>query len=72
MGNNAQAKPTLEHPTFKLVKDAFPQARLRGTEFRGQSTLLVEPADLHAVLQFLRDTGGYNFLSDVAGVDYLH
>lgn len=63
----------LDHPTFKLVKAAFPAARFRATEFRGQSTLITEPRDLHAVLKFLRDDPGaaYNFLCDVIGIDYL-
>lgn len=67
------AKPNLDHPTFAIVKEAFPGITLRGTEFRGQSTLIVEPGDLHRVMQFLRDDPrcDYNFLSDVIGVDYL-
>ena len=67
------AGPTLDHPTFALVKAAFPGARFRGTEFRGQSALIVEPGDLHRVMQVLRDDErcAYNFLSDVIGIDYL-
>lgn len=66
--------PTLDHPTFALVKQTFPGTKFRGTEFRGQSTLIVEPSDLHAVLAFLKTSAGgeYNFLSDIAGVDYLN
>lgn len=65
--------PNLDHPTFPIVKQAFPDRRLRATEFRGQSTLIVEPKDLHAVLAFLKDDERtrYNFLSDVLGIDYL-
>lgn len=64
--------PNLEHPVFKAVKAAFGGKRLRGTEFRGQATLIVEPADAHAVLAFLKtsEACGYDFLSDVTGVDY--
>lgn len=64
---------TPEHPTFAVVRAAFPKARLRATEFRGQSTLIVDPADLHEIMRFLRDDPrtAYSFLSDVAGVDYL-
>jgi NADH-quinone oxidoreductase subunit C len=63
----------LDHPTFASVKRAFPGKVLRGTEFRGQSTLIVEPADLHGVMAFLRDDPStrYNFLSDIVGIDYL-
>lgn len=66
-------QPNLDHPTFAAVKGAFPDKRFRATEFRGQSTLIVEPEDLHDVLAFLRDDEAcrYNFLSDVIGVDYL-
>ena len=66
------ATVTLDHPTFAAIKARFPGAKLRGTEFRGQSTVIVEPGDLHPVLLFLRDGGGYNFLSDVMGIDYLN
>lgn len=66
-------KPNLDHPTFAVLKAAFPDVRFRGTEFRGQSTLIVEPSDLLRVMRFLRDDErcAYNFLSDVAGIDYL-
>jgi len=68
----AETTVTLDHPTFAAVKAGFPGARFHGTEFRGQSTLITEPGDLHRVLAFLRDERGYNFLSDVMGVDYLN
>jgi len=64
--------PTLDHPNFKAIKEAFPSAKLGGTEFRGQSSLLVEPKDAHAILEFLKTTRGYDFLADLAGVDYLN
>lgn len=65
--------PTLNHPSLPHVKAAFPDAKLRATEYRGQTTIVVEPSDLHAVLLFLRDDErcGYDFLSDVVGIDYL-
>jgi NADH-quinone oxidoreductase subunit C len=67
------SKPNLDHATFPLVRQAFPGIRLRATEFRSQSTLIVEPGDLHAVLAFLKsdERTRYNFLSDVLGIDYL-
>src|SRR5688572_26061725 len=64
--------PTPDHPTLKLAKEAFPSKRFRATEFRGQSTLIVEPADLHEVMAWLKKSRGYNFLSDVGGIDYLN
>jgi NADH-quinone oxidoreductase subunit C len=71
---NAQGPVNLDHPTFALVKRAFPGKKFRATEFRRQSTLIVEPADLHEVMAFLRDNADtrYDLLSDVAGFDYLN
>ncbi len=70
----AQTKPNLEHPIFQIVKDAFRASRFRATEFRGQSTLIVEPADLHRVMSLLKGDPrcDFNFLSDVIGIDYLN
>ncbi|GJQ28148.1 MAG: NADH-quinone oxidoreductase subunit C [Phycisphaerae bacterium] len=67
------AAPVLDHPMFAVVKAAFPGVGFRGTEFRGQSTLIVPSGDLHRVMAFLRDDPrcAFNFLSDVVGVDYL-
>jgi NADH-quinone oxidoreductase subunit C len=64
----------LDHPTFAIVKQAFPGKKFRATEFRGQSTLIVEPGDLHEVLAFLRDDPRtrYDMLADVIGLDYLN
>jgi NADH/F420H2 dehydrogenase subunit C len=47
--------------------------RLLATEFRGQSTLVVPPKDVHDVLRYLRDDPecDYNFLVDVTAADYL-
>ncbi len=72
--SESRAKPNLDHPTFKAVKEAFPGKRLRGTEFRNQPTLIVEPGDLHEVMAFLKDDAStrYDFLSDVIGIDYLN
>jgi len=69
----SEQRPALDHPTFAIVKGAFPDRRLRGSEFRGQALLVVEPSDLHEVLTFLKsdERCGYNFLSDVIGIDYL-
>lgn len=57
---------------FARVKAALPGRKLRGTEFRGQATLIVEPGNLVAAMTFLKNEGGFNFLSDVTGVDYLN
>ena len=67
------AAPTLDHPTLPLVKAAFSGVKLKATEFRGQTMLIVPAEHLHAVMRHLRDDPAcdYNFLSDVAGIDYL-
>lgn len=66
--------PTLDHPMFAVVKAAFPEAAFRGTEFRGQSTLVVAAAEAHRVMAFLRNDPrcAFDFLSDVVGIDYLN
>lgn len=66
------ASPNLDHPTLPLVKAAFPDVGLKGTEFRGQTTLIVPPGDLHKVMRYLRDDPecDYVFLADVVGIDY--
>src|ERR1700675_3428419 len=37
----------------------------------GETTLVVDPARLVEACSFLRDKHGFNFLSDIAPVDYL-
>jgi NADH-quinone oxidoreductase subunit C len=41
-------------------------------EYAGETTVVVAPADIPAVMRFLRDTPGliFNFLSDISSVDY--
>lgn len=67
------AKFNLDHPTLPLIKAAFADRKFFATEFRGQTTLVIEPADLHEVLAFLRsdEQCAYDFLSDITGIDYL-
>ncbi len=65
--------PHLEHPTFAAVKARFPGSKFKATEFRGCSTLIVPPAELHEVMAFLKSDAAtrYEFLSDITAVDYL-
>ena len=65
--------PVLDHPALAIVKERFPAKKLRATEYRGCTTLIVEPADAHEILAFLRDDPRmkFDFLSDVCGIDYL-
>ena len=44
---------------------------LQKTEFRGETSLTVESAKIAEVCLFCRDTLGFNFLSDLSGVDHL-
>jgi NADH-quinone oxidoreductase subunit C len=64
----------LDHPTFKVVKEAFPGKKFMATEFRGQSSLIVQRGDLLEVMRFLKtdQRTGYDLLSDVGGIDYLN
>jgi NADH-quinone oxidoreductase subunit C len=69
--------PQLDHPTLPHVKADFvrgDERKLLATEFRGQTTVVVEPGDLHDLLAFLKDDDrcAYDFLSDIAGIDYLN
>jgi NADH-quinone oxidoreductase subunit C len=54
------------------VQSAFPDAVIDIVEFRGEITLVVDPSRIPEIAAYCRDTAGleYNFLSDVAGVDY--
>ncbi|MEM6458960.1 MAG: NADH-quinone oxidoreductase subunit C [Planctomycetota bacterium] len=68
--------PNLDHPSLPRIKDGFSQAEPRrplyATEFRGVTTLVVEKPHLHDLLAFLKNDDGcaYDFLSDIAYVDY--
>jgi NADH-quinone oxidoreductase subunit C len=65
--------PNLDHPTLPALRRHFPDAGLKATEFRGQTTVIVGPSRLHEVMAFLRGDPecDYDFLSDVTAVDYL-
>jgi NADH-quinone oxidoreductase subunit C len=66
--------PNLDHPTIPLLRPAFPDATLYATEFRGETTLVVDQDHLHDVLAFLKsdERCQYDLLSDVVAVDYLN
>lgn len=42
---------------------------LKKTEFRGETTLLVERGQIHEICQFAKETLGYTYLLDISGVD---
>lgn len=62
-----------EHPTLAPIKAAFAGRGLMAAEFHGQTTVVAPKEKLHDLMRFLRDDPrcAYDFLSDVAGVDYL-
>ena len=43
--------PNLDHPILRVVKKNFPDKRLHATEYRGQSTLIVEPESISQLLE---------------------
>lgn len=63
--------PSVADPVEKL-KAALPDAVKFTHEFRGETTIIVDGAQIVAVLRFLRDTNGllFNYLSDISAVDY--
>jgi NADH:ubiquinone oxidoreductase subunit C len=44
---------------------------VRRVDAHGETTVVVEPADLIEAATYLRDEEGFNFLSDITAVDYL-
>ena len=44
---------------------------VRRVDAHGESTVVVEPADLIEAATYLRDEEGFSFLSDITAVDYL-
>jgi NADH-quinone oxidoreductase subunit C len=66
-------KPRLDHPTIARVREELVDMKLRATEFRGDTTLVADPSDVHRLLRFLRDDPecNYDLLCDVTAVDYL-
>ena len=67
-------QPNLDHPTLPLVKAQFTDRTFHATEFRGETTLVVSPRDLHEVMRFLKEDEqcAYDFLSDIVSIDYLN
>jgi len=55
----------------QLLIDRFGNLAKR-EEFRNNVRYVVPPEKLLDVLTALKEEGGFNFLADIAGVDYLH
>lgn len=66
-------KNSPSHPVIPRVKECLTDIQLRSTYFRGDTTLIADPSEVHRLLRFLRDDPECNFdlLCDVTAVDYL-
>jgi NADH-quinone oxidoreductase subunit C len=53
------------------LKAKFGDTVLDEKEFRGEVTVVVKKEEIVAVCTFLKDDLGFNFLTDLCGVDYL-
>lgn len=59
-----------ESGTVAALIETF--AGLERSEFRGQTRVVVPPAQLFDVLRWLKDQQGFDLLVDITCVDYLH
>jgi NADH-quinone oxidoreductase subunit C len=61
-----------EHPSAAAIRAKFPNAVHRVDTVWGETTVIVEVASLHGVVQFLHDdpSEGYEYLSDVTAVEH--
>ena len=53
------------------LKGKFAASILEVAEFRGETTVIVKKEEIVAICQYLKANEGFNFLSDLCGVDYL-
>ncbi len=53
------------------LKGKFGASVLAEVEHRGETTVTVEAGEIVEICTYLRDDCGFNFLSDLCGVDYL-
>jgi len=63
-----------EHPSISRIKSQFAGQGMKVGSYRGMTTVLCPKELLHDLLAFLKDDAEskYDFLSDVAGLDYLN
>lgn len=57
--------------TVENLKAKFASSVESVAEFRGETTVVVKKEEIVAICTFLRDAEGFNFLTDLCGVDYL-
>ena len=60
-----------EHPAVDKLKGQFSDNVLDVTEFRGETTITVKKEQIVEICTCLKQELGYNFLTDLCGVDYL-
>ena len=60
-----------ENAVVAKLKGQFADTVLDVCEFRGETSVTVKKEDIVAVCTFMKEELGYNFLSDICGVDYL-
>jgi len=53
------------------LKGKFTSAILNVAEFRGETTVVVKKEEIVAICSYLKKQEGFNFLTDLCGVDYL-
>jgi NADH-quinone oxidoreductase subunit C len=57
--------------TVDKLKEKFSGSVLEVAEFRGDTTVTVKKEDIVAICSFLKKEQGFNFLTDLCGVDFL-
>ena len=64
----------IDHPAAVKLKEKFPGMGLKGSQFRGDTQIIVPRGNLVEVVGFLKSepTLNYNQLSDLTCVDYLN
>jgi len=60
-----------EHAAVSKLKEKFSASILEVTEFRGDMSVVVKKEDIVAVCEFLKGEQGYDFLTDLCGIDNL-
>lgn len=60
-----------EHPAVAKLKGQFADSVLDVVEFRGETTITVKKDKIVEICTYLKQELGYNFLTDLCGVDYM-
>jgi NADH-quinone oxidoreductase subunit C len=60
-----------EHVAVSKLKAKFSDSILDVAEFRGETSVTVKREDIVSICAFLKQDLGFNFLTDLCGVDFL-